>query len=68
MNKIETISKKLRLRKVLNRILNITGRKRFCHVNWWETWIFNLRYFDVRIAFKLPVFILNKQEELDKYF
>lgn len=60
MNNITKISEKLRLRKVLNKILNITGRKRFCYVNWWKTWIFNLRCFDLKTACKLPVFIYNR--------
>lgn len=47
------------LKKILNRILNKTGAKRYSHVAWIKTWIFNLRCFDFKTAKKLPIFIYN---------
>lgn len=48
------------LRRILNKLLNYFGIKRFSYINWFATWIFNLRCFDFKTALKLPVYIYNK--------
>lgn len=46
--------------KLFVKLFNFLGNYKLSHVNWWSTWLFNLRYFPLRTALKLPVFIYNR--------
>lgn len=48
------------LRRILNKLLNYIGVRKFSYINWFATWAFNLRCFDLKTALKLPVYIYNK--------
>ena len=44
---------------ILNKVFNKIEHKRYSYVNWWSTWMFNLRCFPFKQARHLPVFIYN---------
>lgn len=44
---------------ILNKVFNKIEYKRYSYVNWWSTWMFNLRCFPFKQARHLPVFIYN---------
>ena len=51
--------RKTLLQKVLCKVINKIEIKKYSYVNWWKTWLFNLRCFPLKQAVRLPVFIYN---------
>lgn len=47
------------IRKILNKVLNKWEFRKWSHVSWLSTVLFNLRCFEFKTALKLPIYIYN---------
>ena len=50
----------MKIYHILNSFLNKRGQKKFSKISYWDTILFNLRAFPLKIAIRLPVALYNK--------